>query len=110
LKNVTINEPFFIGHFPEEPVMPGVLLIEAMAQTGGMFSLANVEDPENYATLFIKIEQVKFRHKVVPGDTVIFHNVLNAPVRRGLISMTGHAYVGQKVVMEARMIAQVTHK
>jgi UDP-3-O-[3-hydroxymyristoyl] N-acetylglucosamine deacetylase/3-hydroxyacyl-[acyl-carrier-protein] dehydratase len=110
LKNVTFNEPFFAGHFPEEPVMPGVLLIEAMAQTGGMFSLANVEDPENYETLFLKIEQVKFRHKVVPGDTVIFHNVLNVPVRRGLISMTGHAYVGQKVVMEARMIAQVTHK
>ena len=110
LKNVTMNEGFFVGHFPEEPVMPGVLQIEAMAQTGGILALSTVSDPQNYTTYFLKIENVKFRNKVVPGDTVIFYNQLTSPIRRGLISMKGIAYVGQKVVMEADMMAQIQRK
>lgn len=110
LKNVTMNESFFVGHFPEEPVMPGVLQIEAMAQTGGILALNTVDDPQNYTTLFVKIESVKFRHKVTPGDTIIFYNQLTAPIRRGLITMKGLAYVGQKVVMEAVMMAQIQRK
>jgi len=110
MKNVTMNESYFVGHFPEEPVMPGVIQIEAMAQTGGILALTTVDDPQHYTTLFVKIEGVKFRHKVIPGDTVIFYNQLNAPIRRGLISMKGVAYVGQKVVMEAEMLAQIQRK
>jgi UDP-3-O-[3-hydroxymyristoyl] N-acetylglucosamine deacetylase/3-hydroxyacyl-[acyl-carrier-protein] dehydratase len=110
LKNVTMNEGFFVGHFPQEPVMPGVLQIEAMAQTGGILALSTVEDPHNYVTYFVKIENVKFRNKVVPGDTIIFYNQLSAPIRRGLVSMKGLAYVGSKLVMEAEMMAQVTRK
>ncbi len=110
MKNVTINEAFFEGHFPGNPVMPGVIQIEAMAQTGGILALKTVNDPQNYTTLFLKIDHVKFRHKVVPGDTVIFYNQLNAPIRRGLISMKGVAYVGQKIVMEAEMMAQIQRK
>jgi len=110
LKNVTMNESFFVGHFPDEPVMPGVLLVESMAQTGGILALNTVDDPINYVTYFLKIDSVKFRHKVVPGDTVIFYNQLNAPIRRGLVSMRGIAYVGQKVVMEADMMAQIQRK
>ncbi len=110
IKNVTMNEPYFVGHFPQEPVMPGVLQIEAMAQTGGILALSTVDDPHNYTTLFVKIESVKFRSKVVPGDTIVFHNQLSAPIRRGLVSMKGVAYVGNKVVMEADMMAQVTRK
>ncbi len=110
MKNVTMNEGFFVGHFPEEPVMPGVLQIEAMAQTGGILALSTVEDPQNYMTYFVKIDSVKFRNKVVPGDTVIFYNQLTGPIRRGLISMKGIAYVGQKVVMEAEMMAQIQRK
>ncbi|MGA3013506.1 MAG: bifunctional UDP-3-O-[3-hydroxymyristoyl] N-acetylglucosamine deacetylase/3-hydroxyacyl-ACP dehydratase [Bacteroidales bacterium] len=110
MKNVTMNEPFFVGHFPDEPVMPGVLLIEAMAQTGGIFVLNFVPDPENYITYFLKIEKVKFRQKVVPGDTVIFLNTLLDPVRRGICHMQGQAFVGNKIVMEAELMAQIQKK
>ncbi|HRZ77411.1 MAG TPA: 3-hydroxyacyl-ACP dehydratase FabZ, partial [Bacteroidales bacterium] len=107
LKNVTMNEPFFVGHFPGEPVMPGVLQIEAMAQAGGILALSSVPDPEHYTTYFLKIDKVRFRHKVVPGDTLIFTLKLLAPIRRGIVQMEGVAYVGQKVVMEAEMMAQI---
>jgi UDP-3-O-[3-hydroxymyristoyl] N-acetylglucosamine deacetylase/3-hydroxyacyl-[acyl-carrier-protein] dehydratase len=110
MKNVTINESFFIGHFPNEPLMPGVLLIEAMAQTGGIFVLSFVPDPENYITYFLKMEHVKFRQKVVPGDTVIFHNKLVSPIRRGICHMQGQAFVGNKIVMEAELMAQIQKK
>jgi len=110
LKSVTMNESFFVGHFPDEPVMPGVLQIEAMAQTGGILVLSTVPDPENYLTFFLKIDDVKFRHKVVPGDTIIFNLNLIAPIRRGLCHMKGIAYVGTKVVMEAVMLAQISKK
>ena len=108
LKNVTANEEFFIGHFPKEPVMPGVLQIEAMAQTGGIMVLRSVPDPENYTTLFMKIDNVRFRNKVVPGDTLIFKLDLLSPIRRGLCNMKGVAYVGNKIAMEAEMLAQIT--
>lgn len=107
LKNVTMNEPFFVGHFPQEPVMPGVLQIEAMAQTGGVFVLHNLPDPENYMTYFLKIDDVKFRQKVVPGDTLIFTLELTSPVRRGICNMKGVAYVGNKVVTEGKLMAQI---
>ncbi len=110
LKNVTMNESFFVGHFPKEPVMPGVLQVEAMAQSGGILLLSTVPDPENYITYFLKIEEVKFRHKVVPGDTLIFRLELMAPIRRGLCHMKGVAYVGKKTVMEAVMLAQIVKK
>jgi UDP-3-O-[3-hydroxymyristoyl] N-acetylglucosamine deacetylase / 3-hydroxyacyl-[acyl-carrier-protein] dehydratase len=110
LKNVTMNEPFFVGHFPQEPVMPGVLQVEAMAQTGGIFVLHTVPDPENYITYFLKIDDVKFRHKVVPGDTIIFVLELTAPVRRGICNMKGIAYVGDKVVTEGTLMAQIAKK
>lgn len=110
LKSVTMNEGFFVGHFPDEPVMPGVLQIEAMAQTGGILLLETIPDPENYLTLFLKIEEVKFRNKVVPGDTIIFKLDLIAPIRRGLCHMKGVAYVGKKPVMEAIMLAQIVKK
>jgi UDP-3-O-[3-hydroxymyristoyl] N-acetylglucosamine deacetylase/3-hydroxyacyl-[acyl-carrier-protein] dehydratase len=107
LKNVTMNEPFFQGHFPDNPVMPGVLQIEAMAQVGGIFALSQVEDPELYSTYFMKIDGVKFKQKVLPGDTVIFHLKLESPIRRGLVNMRGVAYVNGKEVGEATMLAQV---
>jgi UDP-3-O-[3-hydroxymyristoyl] N-acetylglucosamine deacetylase/3-hydroxyacyl-[acyl-carrier-protein] dehydratase len=110
LKNVTMNESFFVGHFPDEPVMPGVLQIEAMAQTGGILILSTLPDPENYLTYFMKITDVKFRNKVVPGDTVIFNLQLISPIRRGLCHMRGQAWVGNKVVMEAEMLAQIARK
>lgn len=110
VKNVTMNEPFFVGHFPEEPVMPGVLQIEAMAQTGGIFVLHSMPDPENYLTYFLKIEEAKFRHKVVPGDTLVFSLELTAPIRRGICNMKGIAYVGNKVVAEAKLMAQIVKK
>jgi UDP-3-O-[3-hydroxymyristoyl] N-acetylglucosamine deacetylase / 3-hydroxyacyl-[acyl-carrier-protein] dehydratase len=107
MKNVTMNEPFFVGHFPSEPVMPGVLQIEALAQVGGILALSTVPDPENYVTYFLKVDNVKWRHKVVPGDTLIFKNVLLEPIRRGICQMRGEAYVGNKLVMEATMMAQI---
>jgi UDP-3-O-[3-hydroxymyristoyl] N-acetylglucosamine deacetylase/3-hydroxyacyl-[acyl-carrier-protein] dehydratase len=110
LKNVTMNESFFVGHFPEEPVLPGVMQIEAMAQTGGILVLSTVPDPENYLTYFMKINNVKFRSKVVPGDTIFFKLNLISPIRRGICQMKGIAYVGNKIVMEAEMMAQIAKK
>lgn len=107
VKNVTMNEPFFQGHFPGNPVMPGVLQIEAMAQVGGIFALSKVEDPENYVTYFMKIDGVKFKRKVIPGDTVVFDLYLKSPIRRGIVHMLGKAYVNGQVAMEAEMMAQV---
>ena len=107
LKNVTMDEPFFIGHFPDNPIMPGVLQVEAMAQTGGILVLSTVPDPENYLTYFLKIDKVKFKNKVVPGDTIIFKLKLMDPIRRGICHMHGTAYVGNKVVMEGEMMAQI---
>ncbi len=107
VKNVTVNETFFKGHFPNEPVMPGVLLVEAMAQTGGLMVLKSVEEPERYSTYFLKIDNVKFRQKVVPGDTVIFHLQMLEPMRRGCALMRGHAFVGGKIVCEAEFMAQI---
>ncbi len=107
LKNVSMNEPFFVGHFPKEPVMPGVLQIEAMAQTGGILVLANVPDPENYSTYFVKIDKVKFKKKVIPGDTMIFKIELIEPIRRGIVHMQGYGYVGDSVAVEAELMAQV---
>ncbi len=109
-KSVTMNEPFFVGHFPGNPVMPGVLQIEAMAQTGGILVLSTVPDPQNYITLFMKIDKVKFRSQVVPGNTINFSLKLLSPIRRGLCHMAGIAYVGTKIVMEAEMLAQIIKK
>ena len=107
VKNVTSNEPFFQGHFPQEPVMPGVLQIEAMAQAGGMLVLSTVEEPERWSTYFMKIDEVKFRQKVVPGDTLVFRVALLAPLRHGISSMKGYAFVGENVVCEATFTAQI---
>jgi UDP-3-O-[3-hydroxymyristoyl] N-acetylglucosamine deacetylase/3-hydroxyacyl-[acyl-carrier-protein] dehydratase len=107
IKNVTANEPFFQGHFPEEPVMPGVLQIEAMAQCGGLLVLNMLEDPSSWSTYFMKIDDVKFRQKVVPGDTLIFKVDLLAPVRHGISSMKGYIFVGDHIVAEATFTAQI---
>ena len=107
-KNVTMNEPFFVGHFPEEPVMPGVLIVEAMAQCGGILVLNQVEDPENYSTYFVKIDGIKFRHKVVPGDTLVFKLVKIAPIRIWILTMRGYDFVGKTLVCEVgEFMAQV---
>ena len=107
VKNVTSNEPFFQGHFPEEPVMPGVMLIEAMAQCGGLLVLNTVEEPERWSTYFLKIDNVKFRQKVVPGDTLLFKVDLLAPLRHGISSMRGYIFVGDNIVAEATFTAQI---
>jgi UDP-3-O-[3-hydroxymyristoyl] N-acetylglucosamine deacetylase/3-hydroxyacyl-[acyl-carrier-protein] dehydratase len=107
VKNVTMNEPMFTGHFPGNPVFPGVLQIEAMAQVGGIFALSKVDEPHLYSTYFMKIDNVKFKQKVLPGDTVVFELTLLSPMRRGLVEMGGKAYVNGKQVMEAEMLAQV---
>lgn len=107
VKNVSVNEPFFQGHFPQEPIMPGVLQVEAMAQVGGLLVLSMVDEPEKYSTYFMKIDNVKFRQKVVPGDTLIFHLSFMSEMRRGCAVMKGYAFVGEKIVSEAEFMAQI---
>jgi len=107
IKNVTFNESFFQGHFPDEPVMPGVLLVEALAQTGGLLVLSSVDEPEKYSTYFLKIDKLKFKAKVVPGDTVILKMELADVMRRGIVTMFGQAFVGNKLVIEGEMTAQI---
>ena len=110
MKNVTMNEPFFVGHFPGAPVMPGVLQIEAMAQAGGVLVLSTVPDPENYLTLFMKMDNVKFKQKVLPGDTFIFKAELISPIRRGICNMQAYGYVNNKLVVEAQLMAQIARR
>ncbi len=110
MKNVTMNETFFVGHFPGAPVMPGVIIVEAMAQTGGVLILSSVPDPENYLTYFMKIDNVKFKHKVLPGDTLVFKCDLISPIRRGICHMQANAYANGKLVAEAELMAQIAKK
>jgi UDP-3-O-[3-hydroxymyristoyl] N-acetylglucosamine deacetylase/3-hydroxyacyl-[acyl-carrier-protein] dehydratase len=110
VKNVSMNEPFFVGHFPEAPVMPGVLQIEAMAQCGGVLVLNTVPDPENYLTYFMKMDNVKFKQKVLPGDTLIFKAELITPIRRGICHMQAYGYANNKLVVEAALMAQIAKK
>jgi len=108
VKNVTMNEPFFVGHFPNEPVMPGVLQVEAMAQLGGILILGEIEDRKDYSTYFMKIENVKFKRKVVPGDTLVLKVDLLQPIRRGIVHMQGYGYVNDTIAVEAEMMALIT--
>jgi UDP-3-O-[3-hydroxymyristoyl] N-acetylglucosamine deacetylase/3-hydroxyacyl-[acyl-carrier-protein] dehydratase len=108
IKNVTMNEPFFVGHFPGEPIMPGVLQVEALAQVGGVLVLNTVPDPENYLTFFLKIDKVRFKRKVVPGDTLILKMTLLEPIRRGIALMYGEGYVGDSLAIEGEMMAQIS--
>ena len=107
VKNITMNEPIFTGHFPDNPVFPGVLQVEAMAQVGGIFALSKVEDPHLYSTYFMKIDNVRFKQKVIPGDTIVFELKLMSPIRRGLVQMQGKGYVNGQLVSEAEMLAQI---
>jgi len=102
-----MNEPFFVGHFPEEPVMPGVLMVEAMAQCGGILVLSQLDDPELYSTYFLKIDNIKFRKKVIPGDTLIFKLEMMSEIRRGVANMKGTSFVGDAVVAECEFMAQI---
>jgi len=107
VKNVTVNEPYFIGHFPSQPVMPGVLIVESMAQVGGLLVLGTVPDPENYLTFFLKIDKVKFRRMVVPGDTLVIRMELVGEIRRGIATMMAQAFVGETLTTEAELTAQI---
>ncbi len=110
VKNVTMNEAFFVGHFPDEPVMPGVLQIEAMAQTGGILLLDAVDDPEDYLTYFLKVDKVKFKNKVVPGDTLVFRLELVSPIKRGIATMKGEGFVNGQLVVEGELTAMISRK
>ena len=110
IKNVSINEEFFQGHFPSKPVMPGVLQLETMAQAGGVLILSTVQNPEDYLTFFMKIDNAKFKQKVLPGDTIIFRLNLISPIRRGICHMRGTGYVGDKIVVEADLLAKISPK
>lgn len=110
VKNVTINEPYYAGHFPDRPVMPGVLQLEAMAQVGGIYAIRDIQDPQNYTTLLARIDGVRFRQTVVPGDTLILKVKIQGPIRRGYIRMKGTAYVGETIVTEATLVAQIIKK
>ena len=109
-KNVTINEPFFEGHFPNEPVMPGVFMVEAMSQCGGLLILNMLENPEEYSTYFLKIEKIVFHKLVVPGDTLVFKVEQISPMRHGIAMVRGYAFVGEKLVAEAQFTGQITKK
>lgn len=110
IKNVTINEPFFQGHFPGNPIMPGVLQVEALAQTGGVLVLSTVPDPENYLTYFLGIDECRFRKIVVPGDTLVLHCALLSEIKRGFSKMQGRVFVGEHLACEAIMLAQIARK
>ena len=110
IKNVTANEEFFTGHFPDNPVFPGVLQMEALAQTGGILALNTVENPSDWDTYFLKMDNVKFKRKVLPGDTLILKMVLIAPIRRGIVQMKGSTYVGDQLASEGDLIAQIVDR